>query len=75
MKCSSETPLESIPCPILHIRLGITPIKTLIYNQYKPNQTTGYNLRSMELSGGMELVGGGGGLRTQHSDGLSWSPC
>lgn len=34
-KCYSDILLESIPCPILHIRLEIKPIKTLIYNQYK----------------------------------------
>lgn len=41
----------------------------------KPNQTTGYNLTSMEFSGGMEQVRGRDGLTTQHSDGLGWSTC
>lgn len=35
IKCYSEIPLEFIPCPILHTRLEMKPIKTLIYNQYK----------------------------------------
>lgn len=35
IKCYSEIPLESIPCPIFHIRLEIKPIKMLIYNQNK----------------------------------------
>lgn len=29
----------------------------------------------IELSGGRKLVGGGGGMRTEHLDGLSWSTC
>lgn len=29
----------------------------------------------MEFSGGTELVGGGGSMKTQHPDGLSWTPC
>lgn len=29
----------------------------------------------MEFSGGTELVGSGGSMRTQHPDGLSWTTC
>lgn len=66
IKCFSEIPLGSIPCPILHIQLEIKPIKTLVGNitSIQSNQTAGYNPMHMEFSGGMELVGGGSGVRT-----------